>query len=347
MQNVQDEPYHVIGDLPARSIDTGMGLDRVASVMQGVSSVFDIDTTRHIRDVAAGYTRLIYGEKESQDVSLRILADHARAVTFLIGDGVIPSNDGRGYVLRRLLRRAVRHAWQYGGEGLVFPALVEATVDVMGDWYRRAQGEAGLHHPGGHPGGRAIPAHTRIRAPTARHRARRRPQPHPLRGHRLQAARHLRVPHRADQGDRRRARSRGRCRGIRCRDGCTAAEGPGGVEGRRRGRGPRRLSVGARCHRFHRVRRLRRGGRRGPGPGNRRRRGIDRARRRGTGGRGLLEPHSVLCRVRGPGGGQRHDHDSKPAAESSATPDTPCRDFTGTDSGWARASSQWGSRPRL
>ncbi len=135
MQNVQDEPYHVIGDLPARSIDTGMGLDRVASVLQGVSSVFDIDTTRHIRDVAAGYTRLIYGEKESQDVSLRILADHARSVTFLIGDGVIPSNDGRGYVLRRLLRRAVRHAWQYGGEGLVFPALVEATVDVMGDWY--------------------------------------------------------------------------------------------------------------------------------------------------------------------------------------------------------------------
>ena len=135
MQNIQDDPYHVIGDLPARSIDTGMGLDRVASVMQGVSSVFDIDTTRHIRDVAAGYTRLIYGEKESQDVSLRILADHARAVTFLIGDGVIPSNDGRGYVLRRLLRRAVRHAWQYGGEGLVFPALVEATVEVMGDWY--------------------------------------------------------------------------------------------------------------------------------------------------------------------------------------------------------------------
>ena len=56
-------------------------------------------------------------------------------MTFLIGDGVIPSNDGRGYVLRRLLRRAVRHAWQYGGEGLVFPSLVEATVEVMGDWY--------------------------------------------------------------------------------------------------------------------------------------------------------------------------------------------------------------------
>ncbi len=135
MQNIQDEPYHVIGDLPAKNIDTGMGLDRVASVMQGVPSVFEIDTTKHIRDVAAGYTGLTYGEKEAQDVSLRILADHARSVTFMIGDGVIPSNDGRGYVLRRLLRRAVRHAWQYGGEGLVFPTLVAATVDVMGDWY--------------------------------------------------------------------------------------------------------------------------------------------------------------------------------------------------------------------
>ena len=139
MQNIQDEPYHVIGDLPAKSIDTGMGLDRVAVVMQGVSSVFDIDTTRHIRDVASAYTGLTYGENEFHDVSLRILADHARAVTFLIGDGVIPSNDGRGYVLRRLLRRAVRHAWQYGGERLVFPDLVQATVDVMGDWYTELQ----------------------------------------------------------------------------------------------------------------------------------------------------------------------------------------------------------------
>jgi alanyl-tRNA synthetase len=135
MENIQDEPYHVIGDLPAKNIDTGMGLDRVAAVLQDVPSVFDIDTTGHVRDVAAGYTGLTYGENEMHDVSLRILADHGRAVTFLIGDGVIPSNDGRGYVLRRILRRAVRHAWQYGGESLVFPDLVAATVGSMGDWY--------------------------------------------------------------------------------------------------------------------------------------------------------------------------------------------------------------------
>ncbi|HWL48595.1 MAG TPA: alanine--tRNA ligase, partial [Acidimicrobiia bacterium] len=132
---IQDEPYHVIGDLPAKSIDTGMGLERMAAVLQDVPSVFDIDTISHVRDAASSYTGLVYGEDELHDVSLRILADHGRAVTFLIADGVVPSNDGRGYVLRRILRRAVRHAWQYGGEGLVFPSLVDATVKVMGDWY--------------------------------------------------------------------------------------------------------------------------------------------------------------------------------------------------------------------
>ena len=135
MQNIQDEPYHVIGDLPAKSIDTGMGLERMAAVLQDVPSVFDIDTISHVRDAASSYTGLTYGENELHDVSLRILADHGRAVTFLIADGVVPSNDGRGYVLRRILRRAVRHAWQYGGQELVFPLLVDATVEVMGDWY--------------------------------------------------------------------------------------------------------------------------------------------------------------------------------------------------------------------
>ena len=118
MQNIQDEPYHVVGDLPAKNIDTGMGLDRIAAVLQEVPSVFDIDTTREVLRTAERYTRLEYGANEVSDVSLRILADHGRTVTFLIGDGVVPSNDGRGYVLRRVLRRAVRHAWQYGGKGL-------------------------------------------------------------------------------------------------------------------------------------------------------------------------------------------------------------------------------------
>ncbi len=135
MQNLQDEPYHVTGDLPAKSIDTGMGLDRVAAVLQGVESVFGIDTTSHVLAAGERETGLRYGESERGDTSLRILADHGRTVTFLVGDGVVPSNDGRGHILRRVLRRAVRHAWQQGGKGLVMPALVEATIEVMGDDY--------------------------------------------------------------------------------------------------------------------------------------------------------------------------------------------------------------------
>jgi len=135
MQHIQDEPYHVVGDLPARNIDTGMGLDRIAAVLQDVPSVFDIDTTHEVLRTAERYTRLEYGASERSDVSLRILADHGRTITFLIGDGVVPSNDGRGYVLRRVLRRAVRHGWQFGGEGLIAPRLAETTIDVMGDAY--------------------------------------------------------------------------------------------------------------------------------------------------------------------------------------------------------------------
>ena len=135
MQNIQDEPYHVVGDLPAKSIDTGMGLDRVAAVLQGARSVFEIDTTRAVLAAAEAHTGLRYGESGTADVSLRILADHGRTVTFLIGDGVIPSNDGRGYVLRRVLRRAVRHAWQHGGSGLIMPRLATSTIEVMSDAY--------------------------------------------------------------------------------------------------------------------------------------------------------------------------------------------------------------------
>ncbi|MCI0424341.1 MAG: alanine--tRNA ligase [Actinobacteria bacterium] len=144
MQNIQDEPYQVVGDLPAKNIDTGMGLDRVAAVLQDVDSVFEIDTTGHVLSAAERETGLRFGEDMAGDVSLRILADHARSVTFLIGDGVIPSNLGRGHVLRRVLRRAVRHAWQHGGDKLVVPALVEATIEVMGDAYPGLVEKSGL-----------------------------------------------------------------------------------------------------------------------------------------------------------------------------------------------------------
>ena len=135
MQNVQDEPYHVVGDLPNKGVDTGMGLERIAMILQDVPSAFDVDTVRPVRDAGAAACGVRYGEDPMVDVSLRILADHGRTMTFLIADGVIPSNDGRGYVLRRVLRRAVRHAWQLGASELVTPRLVNATVDAMGEAY--------------------------------------------------------------------------------------------------------------------------------------------------------------------------------------------------------------------
>jgi alanyl-tRNA synthetase len=135
MQNIQDEPYHVIGDLPSKNIDTGAGLERIATVLQGVDSVFETDALRTVLAEGERLTGTIYGDHDRTDISLRILADHARAVAFLIGDRVVPSNEGRGYVLRRVLRRAVRHAFLLGSEDLVMPGLIDATATVMGGAY--------------------------------------------------------------------------------------------------------------------------------------------------------------------------------------------------------------------
>jgi alanyl-tRNA synthetase len=121
--------------LPKPSIDTGMGLERVLSVLQGVDSVFDTDEFVALLASAAAVTGVAYGEDERRDVSLRILAEHARTVTFLVSDGVFPSNEDRGYVLRRILRRAVRHAYLLGVEQLVLPSLVDTVVEIMGGDY--------------------------------------------------------------------------------------------------------------------------------------------------------------------------------------------------------------------
>ena len=132
MQYVQDEPYHVVGDLPMKSIDTGMGLERMAMVLQDVDSLFDTDSVRAVMAVAESATATKYGDADRTDLSLRIVADHARSFTFLISDGVVPSNEGRGYILRRLVRRAVRHAQMLGATEPVTAALVDATVAEMG-----------------------------------------------------------------------------------------------------------------------------------------------------------------------------------------------------------------------
>lgn len=135
MQHVQDVPYHVVGDLPAKNIDTGLGLERMASLLQGTYNIFETDAIRPVLAAAEGATGLRLGDDERSDVSLRLMADHGRSITFLIGDKVVPSNEGRGYVLRRLLRRTVRHAYLYGTEDLVMPRLAEATIEVMDESY--------------------------------------------------------------------------------------------------------------------------------------------------------------------------------------------------------------------
>ena len=130
MQNIQDEPYHVVGDIPAKGIDTGTGLERLAMILQGVDTLFEADCVHDVLAAASGALGRTYGEDEGVDVALRLLADHARASTFLIGDRALPGNEGRGYVVRRLIRRAVRHAWQLGSDNLIMPGLAERGMAI-------------------------------------------------------------------------------------------------------------------------------------------------------------------------------------------------------------------------
>ncbi|WP_026841612.1 alanine--tRNA ligase [Citrifermentans bremense] len=125
----------VLTPLPKPSVDTGMGLERISAVMQGVTSNYDTDLLqgiiRHIEQVSGKK----YRDDEKDDVSMRVIADHARAVTFLICDGVLPSNEGRGYVLRRIMRRAARHAKMLGIAEPVLFRVVDAVNTMMGDAY--------------------------------------------------------------------------------------------------------------------------------------------------------------------------------------------------------------------
>lgn len=115
--------------LPKKNIDTGMGLERVAAIMQGVHTNFETDDLRALVAVGEGLSGVALGSSAKTDVSLRILADHSRAVAFLIADGVLPSNEGRGYVLRRLLRRAIRHGRLLGVERPFTVEMVDTVID--------------------------------------------------------------------------------------------------------------------------------------------------------------------------------------------------------------------------
>lgn len=121
----------VLHPLPAPSVDTGMGLERISAVMQHVHANYEIDLFQHLIKSAAQ----IIGIEDQGQPSLRVVADHARSCSFLIADGVNPSNEGRGYVLRRIIRRAVRHGNKLGATGSFFYKMVQPLIDVMGDAY--------------------------------------------------------------------------------------------------------------------------------------------------------------------------------------------------------------------
>ncbi|MCL6537085.1 MAG: alanine--tRNA ligase [Acidothermus sp.] len=138
--------YPILGDLPAKNIDTGMGLERMAAILQGVDNIYEIDTTRPILDTAASLTGQRYGERHDADVRLRMVADHVRAATMLVADGVVPSNEERGYVLRRLLRRVVRAMRLLGAREPTLHELVATAIAVFAPQYPELRRDAARIH---------------------------------------------------------------------------------------------------------------------------------------------------------------------------------------------------------
>jgi alanyl-tRNA synthetase len=135
MQEEVDDHCRLVGELPEKNIDTGSSVERVATVLQDVDNIFETDLLRPLLEVAESLAGKRHGEDPSTDVSLKVIAEHGRATTFLIADGVLPSNQGRGYVLRRMLRRVVSHARRLGIEGPVVEHLADRTVELFGDAY--------------------------------------------------------------------------------------------------------------------------------------------------------------------------------------------------------------------
>ncbi len=127
--------FPILGDLPSKNIDTGLGLERLAMILQDVPNLYEIDTSRLIIDRAGELAGVRYGDHESTDVSLRVVADHIRTAVMLVGDGVTPGNEGRGYVLRRIMRRAIRNMRIMGAKGTTAAELTDTVIEAMGPQY--------------------------------------------------------------------------------------------------------------------------------------------------------------------------------------------------------------------
>ncbi len=156
MQNIRGEggakeDYQILGELPAKNVDTGMGLERIAAILQGVDNLYEIDEVYPVIDKAAELTGKSYGahsghaaaESHPDDVRLRVVADHVRSSLMLIGDGVVPGNEGRGYVLRRMLRRAVRSMRLLGFEEPALPHLLPVSMERMSQSYPQLRTDFG------------------------------------------------------------------------------------------------------------------------------------------------------------------------------------------------------------
>ena len=140
MQNIRadggtKDNYPIIGELPAKNIDTGLGLERTAALLQGVENIYEIDTTMQILSKASELAGVTYGKDPKSDVSLRVVADHARTSMMLIGDGVLPGNEGRGYVLRRMMRRTIRNMRILGAPDHNSKELLSAAIGAMSPQY--------------------------------------------------------------------------------------------------------------------------------------------------------------------------------------------------------------------
>ena len=129
------EDFDIRGELPAKNIDTGMGVERMAVLLQGVDNVYETDLLRPLLELAGEISGVRYGDNQRNDVRLRVVADHTRTTTMLIADGVVPGNEGRGYVLRRMLRRVVRNLRLLGADGPTLTALVARACSEMGESY--------------------------------------------------------------------------------------------------------------------------------------------------------------------------------------------------------------------
>ena len=129
------DSYPILGELPAKSIDTGLGLERTAALLQGVENIYEIDTTIMILNRASELTGVKYGSSEKSDIALRVIADHARTSAMLIGDGVTPGTEGRGYVLRRMMRRPIRNMRLLGSMDPIMSELTISAIAAMGPQY--------------------------------------------------------------------------------------------------------------------------------------------------------------------------------------------------------------------